>query len=321
MDKEHLASLIEQGMSLSMMSKVLGKSQTAIRHWLKKYNLKTKHKAFGDGYEHLNRVSKDGQLCKDCGIKLNDDNANFRKSKGIYYFVCKSCAIKRNDKKRKEFKSKCIEYKGGCCQECGYNKEFTALEFHHKNRQDKEKLISKMSSKSWEVAKIEIDKCDLLCSNCHREEHYRIDERNTVAAEFNKNLLSSLSDVILTGKNTGEESCRRCDTVLTKNNRAAGTKSGICKKCDSKYVMNKMIVGKEQAVEYMGGCCSVCGYDKCIRAIEFHHVDPAKKSPTYNKRFRSWSFERKKKELENCIIVCSNCHREIHADLRLDEPE
>ena len=317
MDKEHLVSLIEQGMSLSRMSKVLGKSITSIRHWLKKYNLKTKHKAFGDGYEHPNKISEEGQLCRDCGVKLNDNNAYFRKSRGIYYFVCKSCTNKR----RKEFKTKCIEYKGECCQKCGYNKEITALEFHHKNQQDKENLVSKMATKSWEKAKKEMDKCNLLCANCHREEHYRIDERNAIAAEFNKNMTTSLSDVILTGRNTGKESCKRCDAVLTEDNKTSGNNKGICRKCDSRYVIEKTIIGKQRAVEYMGGCCSICGYNKCIRAIEFHHVDPAKKSPTYNKRFRSWSFERQKKELENCIIVCSNCHREIHADLRLDEPE
>lgn len=69
---------------------------------------------------------------------------------------------------------------------------------------------------------------------------------------------------------------------------------------------------KELAVERMGGKCSICGYDKCLSALEFHHLDRETKeeSPTYV--IMRWSWERAKKELEKCILVCSNCHREIH---------
>jgi hypothetical protein len=53
--------------------------------------------------------------------------------------------------------------------------------------------------------------------------------------------------------------------------------------------------GKKQAVDYMGSKCSICKYNQCIRALEFHHIDPNKKSKHYNKRFKVWSFDRQKK--------------------------
>jgi hypothetical protein len=69
---------------------------------------------------------------------------------------------------------------------------------------------------------------------------------------------------------------------------------------------------KEIAVERMGGKCQLCGYDRCINALEFHHVDPTTKagSPSYLVMRAKW--ETVEKELEKCILICANCHREIH---------
>jgi|GEM_PF-878845 len=67
---------------------------------------------------------------------------------------------------------------------------------------------------------------------------------------------------------------------------------------------------KLKLIEYKGGKCEKCGYDKCVRALEFHHLDPSKKDFTISGK--SWSYERLKIEVEKCILVCSNCHNEIH---------
>jgi DNA invertase Pin-like site-specific DNA recombinase len=71
---------------------------------------------------------------------------------------------------------------------------------------------------------------------------------------------------------------------------------------------------KIQLVEYKGGECEKCGYKKCIDALEFHHKDPNEKDFTISGK--SWSFERLKKEADKCILVCSNCHKEIHFELK-----
>ena len=70
---------------------------------------------------------------------------------------------------------------------------------------------------------------------------------------------------------------------------------------------------KQKLVDYKGGSCIKCGYNKCISALEFHHIDPNGKD--FSIGGKSWSFERLKIEVDKCILVCSNCHREIHEEI------
>lgn len=316
MDKDLLVYFVEQGFSTRQLSLEFDKGQSTIRYWLQKYNLKTNNKSFSDGYinPNIKRVEIGNQSCCGCGVLLTSNNSYDRKQRKTYSSYCKECHSKNTLEKRIKFKKDCVEYKGGSCINCGYDKNITALEFHHINPKEKEMQPSKMMGKSKEFIKNELDKCVLFCSNCHREEHYRINQRNALEKKFN-NLteVSLFSDFIMIGENTKLESCKMCDKVLTEENRGSGSHKHMCNSCDSKYVIGKAKKGKQRAVEYMGGCCSVCGYDNCIAALEFHHIDPTKKSKTYERRFGTWSFERQKEELKNCIIVCSNCHREIHS--------
>lgn len=66
-----------------------------------------------------------------------------------------------------------------------------------------------------------------------------------------------------------------------------------------------------EAVQAFGGRCVRCGYDKCLGALEFHHLDPFKKDPQF-KTMNAWPYKRKKKELKKCELLCANCHREKH---------
>ncbi len=75
---------------------------------------------------------------------------------------------------RKNRKQKCVDYKGGKCENCGYNKCLRSLDFHHLDPNEKDFNISR-SIKSWEKTKIELDKCILLCRNCHGEIHDKLD--------------------------------------------------------------------------------------------------------------------------------------------------
>lgn len=79
-----------------------------------------------------------------------------------------------NQKKRGlERKIYFINQLGGCCSKCGYKHNIAALEFHHVNPEEKEFQIDmrKLSNTSMDKLQKEIDKCVLLCANCHREEH------------------------------------------------------------------------------------------------------------------------------------------------------
>ena len=69
-------------------------------------------------------------------------------------------------------KEKCIVYKGGKCQICGYSKCNGAMEFHHRNPNKKDFSISRRRFNTFDARLTkELDKCDLLCANCHREKH------------------------------------------------------------------------------------------------------------------------------------------------------
>ena len=83
-------------------------------------------------------------------------------------------------KRRKKIKEMAIEYKGGKCQRCGYDKYIGALEFHHIDEKEKDFGISDGKTRSWESIKEELDKCILVCSNCHREIHAEIRNKNKI---------------------------------------------------------------------------------------------------------------------------------------------
>jgi hypothetical protein len=69
---------------------------------------------------------------------------------------------------------------------------------------------------------------------------------------------------------------------------------------------------KEDAVELLGGKCEICGYNKCLDALDFHHVGDDK---DFNiaQALPRWKWSRIVAELKKCTLVCANCHREIHS--------
>lgn len=85
-----------------------------------------------------------------------------------------------------------------------------------------------------------------------------------------------------------------------------------CTKCRSDAVTKRRRKVKSLLVEYKGGQCEKCGYDKCIGALEFHHLDPAQKDFGIGSKGNTLKLDIMKKEADKCILVCSNCHKEIH---------
>ena len=101
-----------------------------------------------------------------------------KKTKPEPYPYCKTCINKITVEKQQKFKKICVDYKGGSCQECGYDNYLGALEFHHLNPKEKEFSPSKYRRYNQETmdhkVKNELDKCVLLCANCHREAHAKL---------------------------------------------------------------------------------------------------------------------------------------------------
>lgn len=102
-----------------------------------------------------------------------------RRGKGA--LMCRFCVSNR---RRFLLKKKCVEYLGGRCIKCGYDKCVGSLVFHHRNPKTKEFTISGNHCKSWESIQRELDKCDLLCTNCHHELHYLEREYSRFEEEF-----------------------------------------------------------------------------------------------------------------------------------------
>lgn len=84
--------------------------------------------------------------------------------------------------------------------------------------------------------------------------------------------------------------------------------------CDSCRTSEIRKLRKKELIEYKGGKCKICHYNKCQKALQFHHINPE------NKKFGISNtgitkIEILKEEADKCVLVCSNCHVEIHAGL------
>lgn len=87
---------------------------------------------------------------------------------GMTRTKCNSCST---NLRRFKIKEKIVEYLGGKCVNCGYNKCKRALHAHHEDPTSKDFQISGAHARAWSKIKLELDKCILLCANCHAEEH------------------------------------------------------------------------------------------------------------------------------------------------------
>lgn len=70
---------------------------------------------------------------------------------------------------------------------------------------------------------------------------------------------------------------------------------------------------KKRLILGFGGKCGRCGYNKCDRALEFHHIDPREKDFAISSKIASW--KKLTSECKKCVLICSNCHMELHSNL------
>lgn len=89
-------------------------------------------------------------------------------------------------------------------------------------------------------------------------------------------------------------------------------KGSRCKSCEASEKRKSRVLAKQQLVDYKGGKCEICGYSKCIDALDFHHNN-GEKNFQISGGNRGMSMEKLKKEADSCMLLCANCHREVHA--------
>ena len=163
MDKSILEKLINEKCSSRAIANRLNCSQSNVKYWLKKYDLKTLHRSCKNcTWDHL---------CTKCGEI--DQSKFYKKPNGRAGGYCKKCYIVYWRIKARERRQRAVEYKGGKCELCGYSKCIASLDFHHKDPNEKDPNFKTARNWKWDRMKREVDKCMLLCKNCHGELHYK----------------------------------------------------------------------------------------------------------------------------------------------------
>jgi hypothetical protein len=89
-----------------------------------------------------------------------------------------------------------------------------------------------------------------------------------------------------------------------------------CKACNVERVSETRRKTKRELVRRLGGRCVNCGYDKYIGALEFHHHDQNGKEFAISNKGSTRSLEKAWEEAKKCKLLCANCHREEHENLR-----
>lgn len=160
MKKSYLIKLIDKGYSFYKIANAANTSIGNVRYWLKKYDLKTNNKPYNKGgkYAHINK-----RYCSLCdSVK---DVEDFYDNNGY----CKICHSEYHSERIRRIKM--IKYKGGECVDCKktlFDFHPDVFDFHHRNPNEKDINFNRIKYKKWEFIKGEIDKCDLICTNCHR---------------------------------------------------------------------------------------------------------------------------------------------------------
>ena len=112
--------------------------------------------------------------CLQCGGELRGRQRKYCSR------VCKNTYLNQahqsynaQQRRGRDRKLELIGLKGGRCEKCGYDKNYSALEFHHREPEHKRFQLDlrALSNRKWDLILEEIDKCTLLCSNCHAELH------------------------------------------------------------------------------------------------------------------------------------------------------
>jgi hypothetical protein len=189
--KEKIIELRKNGKTYNEIKDEMGCSKSLISYYCNKYNLGRPVKKINlttSDIFNINEFYKTHTVVETCE-KFNISNRILHK-----YADNKMLILTEDERKKRNYgrvklhrqkiKEMAVIYKGGKCEICGYDKCNWAFDFHHIDKTKKEYSISSNSTLSWDKVKIEVDKCIMLCANCHRELHY-----NEHIKKFNKDVL------------------------------------------------------------------------------------------------------------------------------------
>lgn len=161
MDRAVIENLIGSRLTIKQIAFKQNCSETTVRYWLKKFGLKTARGPHGKLPKDLNNI----RTCSNCG------ESNPNKFYGHKKTICGKCQNRYATQKGREKREFIVEKLGGKCVVCGFNKYKSALDTHHLHPEEKD--VAWKTSRGWKIEKIikELEKCVLLCKNCHSAIH------------------------------------------------------------------------------------------------------------------------------------------------------
>lgn len=245
--------------------------------------------------------------CRDCKNTFSVDSFVPRKGRpGKYYSNCidcyrLECRTKSNDGKTLARK-RIFEYFGDRCSLCGKSYSWGSFDCHHVLHEKSNR--TPMRLKNTTSLQKELEKCLLLCKNCHRKYHalelenIRTEKRLCELEESNQSSLE-------------KKKCSKCRQDLLLKFFHKG-KQAYCKLCQNETNTERFRKFKKQCLTYKK-CheCTFCGETDPM-VLSFHHMNPLEKDFEIS-RSKSLVFSKNtEKELEKCVVLCSNCHQSIH---------
>ena len=157
--KEELRALVEQGLSVRQVADRLERSAASVRHWLRRYELKTSPLQYTAG-----GADPPDAVMRECG--RHGWVVHLRDSQG--YRRCLACRSQNVVEWRRRAKAQLVAEAGGCCAICGFDAYAGALQFHHLDPSAKRfEIGGRGLTRAMDVLREEARKCVLLCANCH----------------------------------------------------------------------------------------------------------------------------------------------------------
>ena len=155
-------------MSIAEIAEEVGLSKGTVRHWLRRYGLRTSNQS-GRRPNSAARAGKQaGALVITMTCPHHDDTEFILEGRGFYR--CRRCRSEAVVRRRRKVKAILVAEAGGRCRVCGYSRHVGALQFHHLDPDLKRMTLSARGiGYSLDTLREEARKCVLLCSNCHAE--------------------------------------------------------------------------------------------------------------------------------------------------------
>ncbi len=167
-DRAELAVLVEGGASIAEIAEHLGRSKATVRHWMKRYELRTVNGVGRRPRAGARAARASGS--RDVELPCPRHGPAMHRLDARGYYRCIRCRAESVSRRRRKVKAILVAEFGGACALCGYDRSPAALEFHHLVPATKSFSVGQQGfGRSLARLRAEAAKCVLLCSNCHAE--------------------------------------------------------------------------------------------------------------------------------------------------------